>query len=497
MENHANQDMASLIAELDTLAQPGSLSLCIVAKEDNLFLQHHSHLARLTSGNDKIHDVLDLSTALLNRLQARSGSHHVRPHNEADDVFKCGWFTCEVFVANLEHILRCLKQNALDAIIRQYLNLVEAHILHWHIFWQQKRHLDEGWFAEWPNGQRPLNTTWPWNVKPCLLVLWGVCWMFYGSSGYNTNTSRSTRNRRGAAPSQNLLTGRNFGPNSQPPPSTSPSFFSSPLPRQQYDTTPNTPSEAWAGPTPTSAYPNFSWLHPQQAGTRPTRANTGRDSHPPRSHGTNAYDSTVSSNIPVDALQAYSTSLPANPYIIGTSNVSSDLFPASQVEWPYCQGINPEPSPAYAPHYTPWQTTPSAYEQAQVGNFSPAPQRTRSGTGLQPYGPRPQVANPQAPGAGIGSLGFGLGLQDMQNYPSPHSDVSHQTTPSTLSILPGAITSPNMQYMVSPSVAGSSLSGRSSRRSLEPPRNAEGMLYCENPACARQPPLFARKCEWT
>ncbi|TVY49764.1 Zinc finger protein [Lachnellula occidentalis] len=36
-----------------------------------------------------------------------------------------------------------------------------------------------GWFFEWPGGKRPLNSTWPWaDVKPSLLVLWGVCWMF-------------------------------------------------------------------------------------------------------------------------------------------------------------------------------------------------------------------------------------------------------------------------------------------------------------------------------
>jgi hypothetical protein len=36
-----------------------------------------------------------------------------------------------------------------------------------------------GWFFEWPGGKRRLNSTWPWaDVKPSLLILWGVCWMF-------------------------------------------------------------------------------------------------------------------------------------------------------------------------------------------------------------------------------------------------------------------------------------------------------------------------------
>jgi hypothetical protein len=37
-----------------------------------------------------------------------------------------------------------------------------------------------GWFFEWPSGRHPLSSTWPWaDVKPSLLVLWGVCWMFF------------------------------------------------------------------------------------------------------------------------------------------------------------------------------------------------------------------------------------------------------------------------------------------------------------------------------
>lgn len=41
-----------------------------------------------------------------------------------------------------------------------------------------------GWFFEWPSVRHPLNSTWPWaDVKPSLLVLWGVCWMFYPEYG--------------------------------------------------------------------------------------------------------------------------------------------------------------------------------------------------------------------------------------------------------------------------------------------------------------------------
>jgi hypothetical protein len=35
------------------------------------------------------------------------------------------------------------------------------------------------WFAEFPDGIRHLCTTMPWTIWPALVVLWGVCWMFY------------------------------------------------------------------------------------------------------------------------------------------------------------------------------------------------------------------------------------------------------------------------------------------------------------------------------
>ena len=34
-------------------------------------------------------------------------------------------------------------------------------------------------FSVFPNKHRPPCTTMPWNIRPALVVLWGVCWMFY------------------------------------------------------------------------------------------------------------------------------------------------------------------------------------------------------------------------------------------------------------------------------------------------------------------------------
>lgn len=39
--------------------------------------------------------------------------------------------------------------------------------------------LSRFFFFEFPNNLRHLCTTMPWSIWPALVVLWGVCWMFY------------------------------------------------------------------------------------------------------------------------------------------------------------------------------------------------------------------------------------------------------------------------------------------------------------------------------
>ena len=201
----------------------------------------------------------------------------------------------------------------------------------------------------------------------------------------------------------------------------------------------------------------------------------------------------------------YQTSAPSYSYITSASSGSSDPFAAASAQWPHDQGINPDPPPVYASDFTPWQSTYNITE-----NLTATPPRIGSQTPLQSYAPQRRAnTNPETAVGDSGSLGFGLGLglrlQDMQDYPSPHSNVSEQTTSSCLSVLPGAMMSPGGHFMPSPSVVpsvvpsvgGSSDSRQSSRRSTEAPRNAQGVLYCSHPECARQPPVFSRKCEWT
>lgn len=470
----------------------GSFSLRTIAAHDSLFLQHDLHLLGIAKNVDQLESLLDLTSALLGRLQDRSGSLAVHESSGLDEDSLSGELNCDNFVANLQHILRSLQQSVLEAITRNYLNLVGADILHWNLYWQHSKRIGEGWFAEWPNSHRPLSTTWPWNIKPSLLVLWGVCWMFYGPSG--NDKRRPTRNPRGAAHlSEDLRTGP-LGSQSQPSPQQS---ISSRQQRNDFFTDNNwkDPSEAWVG-LASNTYPNYSWT---QAGVS-RRANNDRESYAQswdQIFMTNLFDVEI---VGIDTLPtSYPTSVISYPYISAPSSSSSDLFPTSTVTWPYCQGINPASSPAYAPNYTPWQTQ-SPFDP--TGSLATTSQRTDRSNTVHPYAQGTQTANtgiPQVAAGSLGSLGFGLGLQisDMQDYPSPGSSTSGQTASSYIPVLPPSILSPGMPLMPSPSVAESTVSRQSSRRSQEPPRNAEGLLYCDHAEHAQQqPPVFSRKCEW-
>ena len=194
--------MRSLLNKLDLHTQEKHFSLRRTAAQDSLFIKHDFRPVERFRSKAKSYHIYEVSTALLNRLQGLPGSHVGRQCDDNDSESDLAGIDLkgERFIANLEHMLRCLQQIALESIIRHYLHIVKAHVLHW----QHQKRIGEGWFAEWPNGQPPLNTTWPWNVKPCLLVLWGVCWMFYGN---NKRTARNPRETAPATVSEDFRTG--------------------------------------------------------------------------------------------------------------------------------------------------------------------------------------------------------------------------------------------------------------------------------------------------
>ena len=199
--------------ELEIHATHGNHSLPFFAAQVQPFLQHDLALVGITNIN-KFEKLSCVKSALTNRLQDQSGSHAVRKSSGLAEALS-GELDWDKFAAYYQPILWRLQRTALEAMIHDYLKIVGPHILRWHFHWQHSKRTGEGWFTEWPNNHRPLSTTWPWNIKPSLLVLWGVCWMFYGSPE-NDNES-PTRNPRGAERLRgNLRTGP-LGSPSQPP----------------------------------------------------------------------------------------------------------------------------------------------------------------------------------------------------------------------------------------------------------------------------------------
>jgi len=65
--------------------------------------------------------------------------------------------------------------------IIEFINYVVMYVLEWLFwgFWYIINMLAVDWISEFANNYRRLCTTMPWNIPPSLLVIWGVCWMFY------------------------------------------------------------------------------------------------------------------------------------------------------------------------------------------------------------------------------------------------------------------------------------------------------------------------------
>ena len=178
-EAFANRPLCRLLHEVDSRALTRDVSLATIASQDRLFLTHHNNRFPITKGIASLRSFMDVTAALLNGIHLMSDKNYSNHISLASLAPTYGDFRCVKFLANMEHLVLSLQKTALDAIVRYLLELVEDSVLRWYQFWLHRKGAIDDWFAEWPNGHRPLNTTWPWNIKTALLVLWGVCWMFY------------------------------------------------------------------------------------------------------------------------------------------------------------------------------------------------------------------------------------------------------------------------------------------------------------------------------
>lgn len=187
--------MSRLLRELDQYTQPRRVSTAVVVTHDKLFLQYNAQRTLAVKGTKELGNVLDLTTLLISRLRGISDSYLSCSPQSSQEVVSSIGLNCERSLANLEHILRCLQQAAFEALIQRSLRRLEGELVIWYQYWKQRRHTSASWFTEWPSGRRPLSTTWPWNIKPSLVVLWGVCWMFYVDGHLTRNPSATQAER--------------------------------------------------------------------------------------------------------------------------------------------------------------------------------------------------------------------------------------------------------------------------------------------------------------
>lgn len=163
----------------------------------------------------------------------------------------------------------------------------------------------------------------------------------------------------------------------------------------------------------------------------------------------------------------------------------------------------PSSAATFSPGYNSWQD-PLPYQpqhsqqqsQTSIPDYpSIVPSHTNQPHALFSLRPTSQGSS-RAVAAFSPSLQLPMG--HMQNYPSPHSDVSKdERRSSTFSYLPSNDLSPNMMLVASPSVQSHHSPSSAGKRGEEPPRNASGQITCNHPKCASDQPVFSRRCEWT
>jgi len=177
----------SLVYKLNEAIDAKSQSITTIASNNKLFLHRREdftfrkaylQLTKLTETLVVIKDLLRTLDKALPHYRVGLAEQESRQVLETD--------LDDTYIANLRHLLLCLKHQLIAQLVARLIELVYKHVADCQK--DQCRQSDQ-WFFEFPDAQHPLNTTWPWtDVPPSLVVLWGICWMFYG---YNESTQPS------------------------------------------------------------------------------------------------------------------------------------------------------------------------------------------------------------------------------------------------------------------------------------------------------------------
>ncbi|MCJ1381823.1 hypothetical protein MMC17_004934 [Xylographa soralifera] len=467
-------EVSTLLKHLDCHATIDGVRLSKVASNDDLLLQHNVHRVVSNSSTKRTRHVLDLTTLLLTRLQhVTTAKLHISVSCSDIEVIKYN-----NFVANLEHLLLCLQQAALKALMSHSLGLLEAEILHYQErkeYWQPRKRRDDDWFSEWPSGRRPLSTTWPWNIKPSLVVLWGVCWMFYYTTSYWT-TMPATASHSSAASQQPLEQNNDaIATNAD------------------YN---NMTRQSWRSPRSGRVEEaavlneNFSnFAIGQEAGSSGAKlALPGKND----SNFTTRAPLTLSLATGILESGRRPTS---NPYITSPSSSPSGTLVGPIPTWPQFPGFI---GTTHNVSHNDWQPRDN-----QINISTSTSQQSYPALPIIPYATDYPVLSASTDSSDIWDYPSNLPprnlrvpMQNSQDYPSPHSDGSDRAS-SLCSVMPSNL-SPALPQATSPSTEGN-LSRRQSNNTTDDPlpRNSQGQIICDRSDCTFLPRTFTRKCEWT
>ena len=149
--------------------------LAAIASDDRQMCdQSPETQVEVTAQRLSFHDatyVFDSCTILIARLETLLSSQHAlqKVHSKSHKPFQRLWN--EKFVANLLHLYRRLQTFLFLILIRktrdQFDALVSDDVLD-----DLEPNVHDICIKEWPGGRQPFGTTWPWNIRPSLVVLW-------------------------------------------------------------------------------------------------------------------------------------------------------------------------------------------------------------------------------------------------------------------------------------------------------------------------------------
>lgn len=405
-----------------------------------------------------------------------------------------------------------------------------------------------GWFFEWPGGKRPLNSTWPWaDVKPSLLVLWGVCWMFVvtpvldipGSSYQKGNQRQNQRSPLQQSPSNYFYPQSSGG---RSPIVKRESFsHSSDWPAVTLAQSARGVYQAEASPLDSTAYTlfpsqpiaatNAHQYHQNQLGQADTRTAPGVM----RNAGVRV--TTNLTNLPpthahsggLDGFLSTSTSTDQVPYAVGVdgnASGSSRNYPPHRASTSVAAPSNPQlphdtsgfdptftnhqhqqrryyDAPRHKPQQTPYQRSPasltplSAATSDSYYNFSPSADANAAmsltyDTASRTFPNYPPMMHEQPPPEQDESE-----HQQLHRYPSPG--------PPQLENLyrpPGVDAANGMDMSELPHKEDSEGGSPGRSRPIPKPdrqvtKSEDGKFICTWAGCSEDVKSFSRKCEWS